>query len=317
MRAARKRVYGDIGRARVPTSDDIFALEEVLLSHWADGRISMKDLTELAHYITNAGGRGVEKYAADPKASGENHARRFREGVDLPHVISSSLTFVPNVPIWDEQNQKRELVSFPIRLPFDVLETDAVLEPDTYNIKRIDESDWKVDSFTKHEVTVRHGPDGTIPLGFYSDKVAYTKKKSFLRLSIGCLWKRAKKTCFVIQCEVMCKCGCRGRCTIDPILIACNESMNRLQRGESKILGPCAIVEYRGDWPERAERAGFKTHQGYACCPDCDCDRTTQFKNLEQCTVHHLPWGERTHASYLNDLKEQLIRVRVDTPEKN
>ena len=199
MRAARLRVRHDTIAAssqRVPTESDTFALEHYLLSKWSDGDMTMKELTELSHVITRAGGQGVEKYTVDPSSSGRNHGRKLRSTLAIPSDIIDSLTFVKNEPIWDERLQQRVCVDFPLRLPHDALTLDHSMEPESYNISRIDEDDWRVDSFMTHPVTLKYGYMHTIPIGFYTDKVSYAKQKIVFAIQLWLYVETVSKNMF-------------------------------------------------------------------------------------------------------------------------
>ena len=75
--------------------------EEALLGHllhkWGTGKLEDKELCELAHYITQAGGRGVNELAVRPGIAGYNHKRRIRTVlVDKKKL----LYFLDGVPMW-------------------------------------------------------------------------------------------------------------------------------------------------------------------------------------------------------------------------
>ena len=310
MRAAKRRVDGLHVKPK-PTEEDGLRLELNLLYKWCDGLITTKDLTEQAYYITRAGGRGVEHLTCNPNTCGHNSSRKFRTSVQIPTDFTDTLTQVKDVPIWNSDTETIDYIDYPLRLPSDVLMLDYKLYPDTYEITGVDPGDWDVPSLTEHPVTKEHGIRETIPIGFYTDKVAYTKRDSFLRYSIGCTWKRRRTTCFLVKCCHMCKCGCNGRCTLDRLMVACNASINKLQRQTMLGTKRCALIEFRADWPERAERANVKTHQGDVCCTDCKCVKRDMFDNISEFTLTSCPWGERTHDEFLNDTREQLTSVRI------
>jgi hypothetical protein len=162
---------------------------------------------------------------------------------------------------------------------------DWMKHPASYSCMSIDPDEWDVPSFTAHPLTVQYGVKNVAAIGFYTDKVKYSLKDTFIRCSVGCLWKRQRITSWVIKASVLCKCGCMGACTMSPIMQAFNASINALQAKEFWARRPdgqvwkasdahrssqagelpmvrCAMVEYRADWPERAALAGCKHHAG-------------------------------------------------------
>lgn len=68
------------------------------------------------------------------------------------------------------------------------------------------------------------------------------------------------------------------------------------------------ITEHRGDLPERASMAGMKTHRGFLPCMSCCCAYDTLHDDYALCRTT-LPWQPRTHRSYMQELKNQIIEV--------
>ena len=287
-------------------------LERQMLQRKVDGKLDDKDFTEFAFLITKAGGQGVEKYQVDPEAAGDNHARKFRMNVNIPREIQQTKIYIRDVPFWNGDKLERDHADFPVRLPDRLMEMDYELDKESWDIRKYDPDEWDYKGFMEHPVTLQNGYRNTKPIGFYTDKVAHTKNDSFLRFSIGLIWKKTTRTVFSIQTAILCKCGCKGRCTLDPIIVECNRAINRLQNGDCEM-GPCACVEYRGDWPERAERAGFKNHQGSESCMDCKAPKGDMYKNIEQYGLIHMPHEERTQENYIADLKSHLVEVKIDS----
>ncbi|CAJ1390676.1 unnamed protein product, partial [Effrenium voratum] len=93
-----------------------------------------------------------------------------------------------------------------------------------------------------NQITVR-------PIALYWDGVQYTNHDSFM------------------GSDEMCSCGCRGWCTLHPLLLAWVEDLKRLEEGYPVRY---AVIDIQGDWPAFLQVFGLrywahKTHP----CPLC------------------------------------------------
>ena len=73
-----------------------------------------------------------------------------------------------------------------------------------------------------------------------------------------------------------------------------------------------AIVEWRGDLPERAARCCMKTTGASQGCMCCNCTRANMH-HYGGVSLASIPWMARTHAQFLEGLRRQLIKVHVTT----
>ena len=140
-------------------------------------------------------------------------------------------------------------------------------------------------------------------------------------------------TTFVIRGADMRRCGCQGACTTDAIQLELNNSMNHAQRrryiGSRFDGGPLdeyrnelakteyprrfACTEYRGDLPERCQKAGIKGHSGYFGCMVCMAKSSDKHARYGECSLHSIPWPVRTQDTFLAEVASQLVRVDFST----
>jgi hypothetical protein len=270
----------------------------------------------MAHFITNgpaAGARGVEDLAVDPTASGGNHARKVRECLGLT-LVDNDLTTLKQIPFWDPAVNKRVLRDFTMRLPQDCIAEEYRREPSIHYALSSHPEQWDVASFTTHPIVRALGTDKVAGLGMYSDKVPVRKSDSFLRVSVGCVWARSRQTSYVVRTSTLCRCGCNGDCTLLPIMIEFNRSINELQEHGIPDADPplhCALCEYRGDWPERAHMAQIKNHSGNQPCGFCHCTKDDMHSKYSLAPNSRSAFPTRTHATYLAELQSRINHVHV------
>jgi hypothetical protein len=123
----------------------------------------------------------------------------------------------------------------------------------------------------------------------------------------------------------MCQCGCRGWCSLYPILLLLSWDLAALASGSArvcdqfghtlaKIIPSCAfvvvILEIRADWPAWAELAGIRiwAHGDYPC-PKCDLSLQTisNAGYVAFVKLTSVPWASYGHNEYLRDIKRHSI----------
>ena len=141
-----------------------------------------------------------------------------------------------------------------------------------------------------------------IPLAFYLDGAQYTKTGSTVLVFVVCnLASGSRHLVAVLKKKDMCRCGCRGWCSVRPIMQFLHWSFAALAQGafpaathvgapwpeteerRASLAGlPLALVaavqQVRGDWAEFAHSLGFPTwkHKDYPCLW-CRCDKESMY----------------------------------------
>ena len=75
----------------------------------------------------------------------------------------------------------------------------------------------------------------------------------------------------------------------------------------------CAAMEYRGDLPERASKAGLKTHAAEMGCMRCLAPSSLWHSRHDERTLHNLPFPVRTHDGYVNEVRNRCTFIRIST----
>jgi hypothetical protein len=207
-------------------------------------------------------------------------------------------------------------MDFLLRLPHKLILADYRTHPEEYSSRHFPPEDWATPSFIQHPLTQQFGVANVGHVGFYTDKVVYVKKDTFYRCSIGNVWSMRKFTCWIIQSKLLCKCGCGGLCTMNPIMEVFNRSCNALQRKQDDAAPlplRCIVGQFRGDWPERAALAGLKNHAGNQPCQYCEASKEEWHGRYAEVNFNAFPFPLRTHSSYLEEVRSSIVHILVDT----
>ena len=302
-----------------------------LLTRFASGKMHAVDVCATAYLHTRSGGLGAADLALPPGQDG-NAMRTIRHALG---VETRRRAYI-NVPQWNSEKARREIRPLEVRFPHEAIAHDFQRNPHLYDKSMVDASEYRLEQYTQHPVTVTHGEADVWPIGYYTDKVALGRNEYFYRGSGGVTFVRKRLTFWIIAGCDICKCGCGGACTIDAVQIEMNHSFNLLQE---KIYMPCrrdglqwlrsdswrrtvvaeqlplrgAVCEYRGDWPERAAQAGMKGHGAFAGCMCCTATSADLHTKYDECTLFHLPWPKREHSNLMRELQLQLIKVTINS----
>jgi hypothetical protein len=194
-------------------------------------------------------------------------------------------------------------------------------------------------SFEEHKV-VRAAPAGgppVIPLAFYLDGAQYTKGGASVLIFVVCnLVSGARHLVAVLKKKDMCKCGCRGWCSVRPIMQFLHWSFAALARGVfpvathegepwpetdeyrfsqagKALVLTAAVQQVRGDWAEFSHTLGFPTwkHMDYPCLW-CRADKDSMYAwgDLRE---RELAWEENDEASYEAACQRCEIHVTIQT----
>jgi len=99
--------------------------------------------------------------------------------------------------------------------------------------------------------------------------------------------------------DELCKCGCRGWCTLFPLLL-------RLAKDIADIVPELALVlvDVKGDWPAFLELVGLRywAHKQHPC-PVCCCP-LEKLNDYAGYTLFSCPYPFYSHDMYIEDLKK-------------
>jgi hypothetical protein len=250
------REHAGVGSNEAPQSavDAGKMLREILERNVLAGKITSVDLAILAYYSTLAGAVGLEDYSVNPKQA-EKHGAEHVELILAQKYERPNIKLI-EVPANSKKSTIRETMMCPIRLP------SQILSENYKNATHIEPpgSDASVVSLFQEHPIVKRGLEmgmhwsRILGVVLYTDGVKYTTRDSFVGFFMTDYRTMHMYLCALFRKDDACKCGCRGWCTIFPILLEL-----ALDLRDSTILGfLIACLMTKGDWPAYCEIAGVR-----------------------------------------------------------
>jgi hypothetical protein len=186
---------------------------------------------------------------------------------------------------------------------------------------RVRTEEW-ADNFLEHEHVKLHGPENVIPIGLYVDGVQYQRRNNTIGFWCVNLITQRRHLMVVLQKRDLCRCGCKGYCSLFPALAFIEWTIAAMVDGRyptvrhdrpwvpadtgfavaGDSLGYIAVpVLFKGDWAEFAGTMGFRSwaHHGHPCFRCCATGGPHgTIKVVEGISVVDLPWAKKTQESF-------------------
>ena len=109
----------------------------------------------------------------------------------------------------------------------------------------------------------------------------------------------------------MCQCGCRGWCTLYPLLLVWAQDLSKLQDQRS---APFAVLDICGDWPAFLQIFGLRywSHKTHPC-PMCLASQSEMTSNqtLHGITSTEFPFHIYTNEEYMEDIRARKKASRL------
>ena len=283
-------------------------LAELLLQLRTEGRLTAKDTCLIGYWASQAGAQGpVKELGLGPGRPTGHYQRHLDRKCGMRGQAEDFYQIA--VPAHTKHNVERTVINVSVAPPHECLHREYTEDPDlTAKAKDIE---WPP-SVLEHKVF--KGSGGTaVPLALYVDAAEYSTQGSILLFVICNLVSGARHLACVVKKKDFCRCGCRGWCSLKPIMDLLNWSFSALARGmfpasrhdgapwrpeeehrQSLANLPLSLVgavaQVKGDWAEFSHTFGFPSwkHSEYPCL-FCRADRDSMyaFDNLDE---PGLPW---------------------------
>jgi hypothetical protein len=183
-----------------------------------------------------------------------------------------------------------------MQLPHEALSDEVASNPEAAKLEL--DPEW-TDGYRSHRVVRMHPDRQVIPYALYMDGISFTNTDSLLAFFVYSLITRKRHLCAIVRKSAFCRCGCRGWCTLYPILRALRWSFEQLAIGrhpEQDINGPwaagsqrsenageplnltAALLHIKADWAEFAHTLSFASWSSVLfCCMFCKCTKVDRF----------------------------------------
>ena len=308
-----------------------------LLAMYSVKKMSAKDFCISCHYMALAGTPGGDfaQYALAPDQSSTGAYQRHLDRV-LPTVRD---LLWQEVPCTTRARDERGVLSLPIlamheTIAREVRETELLQRP-------IRMADWPP-AYRDHPVVARAVATGRplpVPLGFYLDSVRFSaplagRTDSVLGFWIFSIQTQRRHLIASVRTRDFCRCGCRGWCTIFPLMQLISWSAVCLANGQRPLryfdntpLPEClhsaleqfgqdlgcsgVLLWFKGDWAEASHSLGLPAVTAkHAPCPFCTAGKDDMHARYRECSSASWPWPARA-LSYEQLCRECEIRVRI------
>ena len=315
-------------------------LFDLLIKLCLTGILDAKLVCTIAYWCFFAGAVGpVCDLALNPSTDTGNFNQHFEKIVGLKRGQSRLLHL--NVPVYDKSNMCRTSERLPIMSPHELVHEEVVKNPALQELhNELVASEYYPPVYMEHPVSVSL-EHTNLPLYVYTDGVPITKRDGVLGIWVGNMVSKKRHLCAAVRKSKFCRCGCKGWCTLWPILNAIRWSALCLAVGLFPELRPdnqdwqpeddlraslaglvlsctACICMIKADWLEFATTFGF-----FACnsliapCFKCLCCQADLFKDEDLTAVSEpAAWPPLTHAAYENACDRGEISVVIDVAAK-
>lgn len=240
-----KRHKGDKTWRPTKTSSERDAgkdLLSALLKLYSSCRLAASDVCELCALCHAAGVRGA---AFDVYGYRGQNAQRHLDSV-FPH---SGEMLEVRVPVHRKKGLVRSVELFEVRALWSSLEYEVAESPcllDVFEVPAKDRQPSIVDlpAYTSHPLVKEHVKQGLampIPVSVYLDSVAFITQAAGRSESVLGIWvinelSQKRHLLATLKGGDQCRCGCRGDCSIFPLLENLRWQLASLQRGHLEVV---------------------------------------------------------------------------------
>jgi hypothetical protein len=262
----------DAPKTQADFGDD---LVDLLLTQLYKGQMSARLVCIICHLASNAGAQGsVSQYAFRVDAPSGHYQRHIdsMSGVNMKRE-QADMYKVP-MARYAKYDVSRSKYDMPVQLPHEVLAREVA--EDSSILRRCRERAWPP-SYHENEI-VREAAQSSlggpvvpvVPCALYCDGVPCTKRDSILAFWCYNLITEKRSIICALRKSELCRCGCRGWCSLFPLFAMMRWSFSALTSGKypttnhtngplegarKEVAGttmPCRFVllHIKGDWSE-------------------------------------------------------------------
>ena len=201
-------------KAEVCGHDPPTMLRAHLVGLYTSGLMTAKALTTLCWFITMAGGAGVKDLAQSPATVGFNASRTCIRALGLD-LIQSTLMDV-EIPIYSRTSCKTSLGHISVLPFFEAMSIEFKRKQHLF-MKHVQDETLLCDNFHEHAIVKSRGATKCFPLRLFFDYARLDNKVSSLNVFVSCLHLSLRYPIISLHGRTLCKCGCRGTHTLQPL----------------------------------------------------------------------------------------------------
>lgn len=310
------------------------AFAEFLTDRYRRGVMSAHDLCLIAYWATCAGAQGfVTKLAKGPGAASGHYSRHLRKLLEMDEAEGRQM--ILKVPGHSRHEFARVEMDLPCVPPHELLHAEVSDHPELIEkVREEAEAGTLPPMYTEHPVVRRSGFT-VLPLILYIDAVPTTRSESLLGFWVYCLLSDRRHLVLTLRKTRICKCGCRGWCSLWPVFRWLHWSFSAMAnarfpdnrpdarewhedtdatRSSLAGLSLCftgAVIAIKGDWAEYAHTLAFPSWASADHpCPWCDCRRDSMGRDTGLSPVS-FPFRLTRHQDYIAACTRAEVHVVV------
>ena len=308
----------------------------LLLGWYAESKVSAKDFAIACHLCSTAGvvGADFERWATEPGQPSEGMYQRRLDKV-LP--ARAPLCWVAT-PYLANGSKQRNVVAIPTVLLHECIAREIKSNPD---IIASTDPDRLPPSYRRHPLVqqaLHRGEAMPVPIALYLDGVRYTAPLAGRSESVVGIWAHTLATnkrhlLVAVRTRRFCTCGCKGWCTLQPLLWSLAWCMRVLASGvrpracaEKPEMSP-GLAEYhdkfgpglgftgivlwlKGDWAEASHTLALPS----VCAAHRPCPFCTQSSSTLHSSYRTFAFPAPEH-SYEELCRNRETSVLIDTED--
>ena len=264
-----------------------------LLLRYAKGELSAKDVCTAAWALFNKNA-DTDDLALAPNSRSGHFERHLTKALQLDNFAARDIYFA-DIPFHDKAGNRRQHREHGFLLPHE--RVAAIAADDLTAFAPPAEERDAIGQLPRYQgcsLLQDLGWERVACLGFYVDAAPHSKRDSFYAFYWNNVFSIERRVITTIRKSDLCRCGCRGLCSINAIMKVIVWSFLVLRSGFWPVVrhdnreldperkarqGPLpmhgVLVELRADWKEFSETFGFKSwasaeYPCFKCCADRD-----------------------------------------------
>jgi len=267
-------------------------LLDLLVDLKVQGKLSATNCCLISFWAARAGAAGgVQQLGKAPGASSGHYSSHFDKVIG--HRESEKDLLWVDIPCYRPFDAGRYVRQVPVFPPHEILAEECAGDKGLIRQLKgsVDAGEWPP-CYHSHPVVQQAKPAIAIPIAIYIDGIQFTRRDNILGVFCNNLATGVHHLVAVLRKSWMCRCGCRGWCSLYPLLETISWSLKAAARGVYPDAGPfgdldpvrkefsnsplglvAACLFLKADWAEYAHTLGFFTWSSKRRpCVFCDCN---------------------------------------------
>lgn len=258
-------------------------LVEMLLGLLYAGNLSAKSVALICFWAGKAGAKGpVAAHGFHPGAQSGHYQRHLDSVLGINMKVSYIARSTLAVPQHCKHDFSRTPHKMLLNAPHEKLGIEMQENPEVLaELRRMRASKALPPAYWEHPV-VRRSEKPVLPCVLYLDGAPFSKRDGQLAILVYNLVSLKRHCVAMFRRSNLCKCGCRGWCSMFPVFEFIRHSFEALAEGRypeakcdgsdwgpgeerrrasanTQVAAPCCLLQIRGDWAEFAHSLGFTT----------------------------------------------------------